>query len=67
MAQGVKRFVDVFISKEMALVTSAGFGTPLMLTTDVAVITTTERVREYLSLSAVHLDRDWETPFYLIL
>ena len=56
MAQGVKRFVDVFISKEMALVTSQGFGVPLMLTTDVATITTTERVKEYLSLSAVEID-----------
>ncbi|MEA3330607.1 MAG: DUF3383 family protein [Campylobacterota bacterium] len=56
MAQNIKRFVDVYISKSMALVTSAGFGVPLMLTTDVSVITTTERVREYLSLAAVELD-----------
>ena len=56
MAQNVKRFVDVYISKEMALVTSLGFGVPLMLTTDVATITTTERVKEYLSLPAVELD-----------
>ncbi len=56
MPQGVKRFIDVSITKETALTTSAGFGVPLLLTDNVAVITTTTRVKKYLSLSAIETD-----------
>jgi len=56
MAQGVKRFIDVSISKETALVTAAGFGVPLLLTDNTSVITTAVRAKEYLSLSAVEID-----------
>ena len=56
MPQGVKRFIDVSITKETALTTAAGFGVPLLLTDNVTVITTTTRVKEYLSLSAVETD-----------
>lgn len=56
MAQGIKRYVDVEITKETALVTAAGFGVPVLLTDDVAVITTGTRLKEYLSLAAVELD-----------
>lgn len=56
MAQGIKRFIDVEIKKETALLTAAGFGTPILLTTNVAAISTVTRVKEYLSLAAVELD-----------
>lgn len=52
----IKRYVDVEITKESALLQAAGFGVPILLTSDVAVITTTVRVKEYLSLAAVELD-----------
>ena len=56
MANPFKRYVDVVITKETALLSAAGFGVPLLLTDDVAVITTTTRVKEYLSLPAVETD-----------
>lgn len=56
MAQGIKRYIDVEIKKETALVTAAGFGVPVLLTDDVAIITTVVRLKEYLSLAAVELD-----------
>ena len=56
MAQGFKRFIDVEIKKETALLSAAGFGTPLLLTSDVSIITTTVRAKKYLSLPAVEID-----------
>lgn len=52
----ITRYVDVSITKETALLQAAGFGVPILLTTDVTTIPTATRVKEYLSLAAVEVD-----------
>lgn len=56
MTNPYTRFIDVAITKQTALLSAAGFGTPILLTDDVTIITTATRVKEYLSLPAVETD-----------
>jgi len=56
MAREIKRYVDVEIIKETALIQAAGFGIPILLTDNVTILPITTRVKTYLSLAAVELD-----------